>query len=446
MIDEAPSGTPGRRLALALGLMVASGFAGLGYQIIWTQQAAIWLGHEWVAVLAVVAAFFGGLAVGALAFGPRIERSAHPARWYAGCEVIIGGWSVALAFLMAPVGGVLLALTGARPSPAWQWSVAFFGTFLLLLPATAAMGATLPAMERVMRRMRRHGSSIAALYAGNTFGAVVGVLAAAFWLMPAFGLIRTSILCAALNLLCAGVALALFAAPAAVASVADPRAGSTARSLTESIAHSRSTRPHGARTLALLAATGLLGIGYEVLVVRVLSQVAENTVYTFAMLLAVYLVGTALGAAAYQRWQPVGPRPREAGERLIWLLAVACLLGTLTLWGAETLKALVLTALGPGMAAALAAEGALAIAAFLLPTLMMGAVFSDLCTRARAAGSSFGRALGANTIGAAIAPVLVGVLLVPAVGAKTSLLLVAAGYLALTVSRTAPSARGVATA
>ena len=32
----------------------------------------------------------------------------------------------------------------------------------------------------------------------------------------------------------------------------------------------------------MLAATGLLGIGYEVLVVRVLSQVAENTVYTFA--------------------------------------------------------------------------------------------------------------------------------------------------------------------
>src|SRR5439155_26621771 len=44
-----------------------------------------------------------------------------------------------------------------------------------------------------------------------------------------------------------------------------------------------------------LAATGLLGIGYEVLVVRVLAQVAENTVYTFALLLAVYLVGTSIG-------------------------------------------------------------------------------------------------------------------------------------------------------
>jgi spermidine synthase len=166
---------------------VASGFAALGYQIVWTQQATIWMGHESTAVLAVVAAFFGGLAVGALALAPRIDRSERPARWYAACEVAIGMWSVALALLMAPVAKWLLDLTGEQPSALRQWSVAFIGTFLVLLPATAAMGATLPAMERVMARMRRSGPFIAALYAGNTFGAVVGVLATAFWLVPALG-------------------------------------------------------------------------------------------------------------------------------------------------------------------------------------------------------------------------------------------------------------------
>jgi spermidine synthase len=58
--------------------MVASGFAGLGYQIVWTQQCALWLGHESAAVLAVVSAFFGGLAVGALALGPRTDRKDQP--------------------------------------------------------------------------------------------------------------------------------------------------------------------------------------------------------------------------------------------------------------------------------------------------------------------------------------------------------------------------------
>ena len=383
--------------------MVASGFAALGYQIVWTQQAAIWLGHEAAAVLAVVAAFFGGLAAGALALGPRIDRSPNPAHWYAACEAAIGLWSLALALLMASASKGLLDLTGAQPSTAWQWSVAFCGTLLLLLPATAAMGATLPAMERVMARLRREGSPIAALYAGNTFGAVAGVLAAAFWLVPEFGLARTAVLCAALNLACAAAALKLFAGSDEPAP-ARSRAGAV---------------------LFLLGVTGLLGIGYEVLVVRVLSEVAENTVYTFAILLAVYLVGTAAGAAAYTRRS-------DMGDRLLPMLAAACLLGASSLFGAEKLKAIVVEALGPSMAAALAGEAAIAVAAFLLPTFMMGAVFSHLGTSARAAGIGFGRALGVNTLGAAIAPLLFGVLLLPALGAKFALLVVAAGYLALT--------------
>ena len=396
---------------LALGLMIASGFAALGYQIVWTQQSALWLGHETAAVLAVVAAFFGGLAFGALALGPRIDRSTNPARWYAACEAVIGSWSLALALLMIPFSRWLLALTGAQPSAAWQWSVAFCGTFVLLLPATAAMGATLPAMERVMARMRRQGASIAALYAGNTFGAVLGVLAVAFWLVPEFGLWRTAAICAALNLLCAAVMLRL--APAEAVGVTAP------------------AMPVRNGALALLAVTGLLGIGYEVLVVRVLSQVAENTVYTFAMLLAVYLVGTAAGAAAYQRWLAGAREPEVLRDRLLWMLAVACLVGVVGLWGAEAVKAAVLRSLGASLASALAAEVALALAAFLPPALVMGALFSHLSTDARARGIGFGRALGANTLGAAVAPWLFGVWLVPASGPKFALLAVVAGYLAL---------------
>src|SRR5512132_745148 len=109
MVDVTCASQPDEtRRRLALGLMTASGFAALGYQIVWTQQSALWLGHESAAVLAVVAAFFGGLAVGALVLSPRIDRSLAPARWYAGCEAVIGLWSVALAFLMPSATGWLL--------------------------------------------------------------------------------------------------------------------------------------------------------------------------------------------------------------------------------------------------------------------------------------------------------------------------------------------------
>lgn len=400
--------------------MAASGFAGLGYQIVWTQQCALWLGHEAAAMLAVVAAFFGGIAVGASLLGARIERSARPERWYAALELTIAVWSLVLAVLLGPVSDTMLALTGPQPTAAWQWGVAFAGTFLLLLPATAAMGATLPAMNRLLSTVTRDKQAIAALYASNTLGAVLGVLACALWLIPAFGLVRSAAVCALCNVACAGAALLLRPDSRANPLIPSPTAQGSAN-----------------RTLGLLACTGLLGIGYEVLVVRVLSQVTEDTVYTFALLLAVYLLGTAAGAAAYQRWltgrEPARERVRD---RLLCLQSIACLIGTATLWGAEAVRQAAVGPAGDSMVAALIAEAALGLAAFGLPTLVMGALFSHLAIEANARGANLGRVLGVNTAGAMLAPLLVGVLLAPAIGPKGCLLLIAAGYLALALAGT----------
>ncbi|MCE4555173.1 spermidine synthase [Pelomonas cellulosilytica] len=384
--------------AIALALMAASGFAGLGYQIVWTQQFGLVLGHESAAVLAVVAAFFGGLSLGALWLGRRIEASAAPLRWYAGCEALIGIWGAVLMAIMPAASGAALQLIGPDATPLWQWSVAFGASLLLLLPATAAMGATLPAMARLGT------AGVAPLYAANTLGAVAGVLATAFWLIPDLGLTRSAGLCVGLNLGCAALAgMALRSRPM---SPCPP------------------PRPDGA--LWRLAATGLLGIGYEVLAVRVLSQVAEDTVYTFALLLAVYLAGSALGAAAFARWHRL--RDRAA---LLQALAASVLLGMAALWGAEALKQALLTLLPPTLASALAAEALLAMAVFALPTLLMGALFCQLSAEAANAGQPFSRALGVNTLGAMAAAPLFGVVLAPALGPKSALLLVAAGYLLL---------------
>ena len=420
-----------RHMVLACALMAASGFAGLAYQIVWTQQSTSWLGHESAAVLAVVAAFFGGLALGALTLGARIDRSARPARWYAACEIVIGVWSLALVALLEPASSALLALLGPQPSPAWHWFVAFFGTLLLLLPATMAMGVTLPAMERVFATSASRNISISALYSANTAGAVVGVIAAAFWLVPQLGLAHSALACAVLNFACAAVAMRLQTTGDArtPASCTPPSGHAQPRSETGT-----SARQSG-HALPLLAATGLLGIGYEVLVVRALSQVAENTVYTFALLLAVYLIGTALGAAIYARWLAGSQLQDRLRSGLMQMLAATCLLGTLLLAGADDVKSWLLVTLGPSMASALIGEATIAALAFLLPTIVMGALFSHLSTSARDSGISFGHAIGVNTLGAAIAPLLFGVVLLPMIGLKLALILVVRWILVISIAR-----------
>ena len=366
--------------------MVASGFAGLGYQIVWTQQSALWLGHESAAVLAVVAAFFGGLAVGALALGSRIERSATPGALVCGVRGGHRAVELALALLLAPVTQWLLELIGAQPSPAWQWSVAFCGIFLLLLPATAAMGATLPAMERVIAQLRRDGTLASPRCTRATRSARCSACS-----RPRSGWCRSS----AWRALPASVRAAeSVCARGRVAVLLRPR---------RSVAPCARRPPRGRRCSLLLAATGLLGIGYEVLVVRVLSQVAENTVYTFAMLLAVYLVGTALGAAAYQRWLAGHCDGERLRDHLLCALAVACLLGMLELAGAETVKSC-----GAASARRRAwprrwpPKPRLRSLAFLLPTLSWARCSVISARRRCASGISFGRALGVNTLGAAV--------------------------------------------
>ena len=392
--------------------MALSGFAGLGYQIIWTTQFGVWLGHEIVSVLAVVAAFFGGLAIGAQALGRRIGASVHPARWYAGCEALAAVWALVLIPLLPLVNSRLALLTGAQPSLPWQWTIAFLGPFVLLLPATCAMGATLPAIERVTARLRSEGFAIGYLYAANTLGAVAGVLATAFVLAPHLGLTGATLVCAGLNGVCALAALWRFSSAATAAPLPARR------------------RPDS-RLALLLFATGALGIGYELAVVRVLSQVAENTVYTFAVLLAVYLLGSAAGAAFYQRILATRADAARLRERLLAALCLSMLAGMLALWQSAALRDAVANILGASFASAIATEAALALAAFALPTLVMGALFCHLCVEAKAAGWSFGAAIGLNTLGGALAPLLFIVLLLPLLGPKLLLLTIAGGYLLL---------------
>ena len=373
------------------------------------------LGHEIIAVIAVVAAFFSGLALGSWALDRPLSVAKNPGRWYAGLEFVIGLWALILSFVFPWANRLAMALMGIDPCPGRHWAVAFLFPFMLLLPATFAMGGTLPAMERLLSRLHREGRTVGGLYAANTFGAVAGTLATTFWITPSLGFQSTQLILAGVNFICAGVMLL-----------------GTARDLESPlrVVFWGSDRPESLRTHVSLFATGLLGIGYEVLVVRALSQILENTVYSFAGLLSVYLFGTAFGGAIYQAWSPkLGSR--TVTGYLVQGLSLACLAGLGMLLLVERIYAGVLEWIGQGIAGAVGGELCTAALVLLPPTIFMGMIFSHLAQTACGEKGGLGRALSVNTVGAAVAPFLFGVVLLPAIGLKTALVLVALGYLLL---------------
>ncbi|MGD1916554.1 MAG: spermidine synthase [Phycisphaerales bacterium] len=376
---------------------------------------SVGLGHEIPSVFAVVAAFFGGLAIGAILFDKPISRSRTPGRWYAVLEVVIGVWALATIALIPWINTTIHDLVGVAPSPTRQWTVSFLAPFLALLPATAAMGATLPAMDRFVSSLAKQGRTIGGIYAENTLGAAVGVLASTFFIMPALGFRATVITFAVINLLCAA---AILLWPAKHEAQREP--------VLEPI---EDALPTWRLNLTLLVA-GMLGIGYEVLGVRVMAQVLENTVYSYAAALIVYLCFTAIGAALYQKLLSHRPfRPT-----LAWLvlgLSTSCIVGIFVLGDSLMIYNSIAIGSGGGFARALLAEFTIAALVFAVPTLLMGATFSHLAQAARRERGGVGRALCINTPGGALAAICFGVILLPAIGTKWALAIVAIGYLVL---------------
>ncbi|MBX2859203.1 MAG: fused MFS/spermidine synthase [Cellvibrionaceae bacterium] len=394
-----------------------SGLAGLGYQMSWTRMLSVSLGHEFVAVLAVISAFFVGLSLGAFSLNKIIRRTNRPVFWYFLLEVLIGFWALLLVFILPQLNSGLPRLIGTTPQIIWHWCVAFTSTLLILLPSTLAMGATLPAVERMAASLFKRQNSIAGIYSLNTLGAVLGTLVSTYWLLPVFGLNTTLVSFAAINLLIGCFSYFYFKS-------------STAKGALQNRSDPSQSSP---RLLIVLFFTGLLGLGFEVVVVRVLAQVLEGTVFTYAAILAIYLLATAAGAACYQRCIHLRAWRFDARDgHLIMAVSLSCIIGSYLLWFSEASYTWVFSHWGSGLVAALFAEMTTATLVLFLPAFIMGGLFSHLVQKTKAKGG-LGLAFGFNTLGAAFAPLMFGVVLLPALGAKLTLAVICASYLLLLV-------------
>jgi spermidine synthase len=73
----------------------------------------------------VVAAFFGGVALGSWALDRPLSDSRHSDRWYAGLELAIGVWSVVLSIILSWVSRFASGLMGVDPGDLGRWAAAF---------------------------------------------------------------------------------------------------------------------------------------------------------------------------------------------------------------------------------------------------------------------------------------------------------------------------------
>jgi spermidine synthase len=276
-----------KKLAAYYVLFAVSGFCGLIYESIWAKYLKLFLGHAAYAQTVVLVVFIGGMAIGAWLCGRFSDRIRQPLLLYAGAELLVGACAVAFHPLYESATSwaydYLLPAT-CDPTGFCYSSWAFAA--LLILPQSILLGSTFPLMTAGILRAHadQPGRKIALLYFLNSIGAVVGVLASTFLLVPWVGLPGASLMAGIVN-----VALAL-----AVYVIARWKSASRAAPIQPVASHVESMRTP--RLLLWVAAlTGLSSFVYEVVWIRLLSLVLGASTHAFEIMLASFIFGLALG-------------------------------------------------------------------------------------------------------------------------------------------------------
>jgi spermidine synthase len=397
---------PSRRFHPALLMLFAgSGCSALIYEIVWYQLLQLVIGSTAISLGVLLATFMGGLCLGSLLLPRFLSAQRHPLRVYAAVELGIGVCGILALTGMPLVSGIYVAFAAyGLPSVLIRAVV----SAVCLLPPTMLMGASLPAAARWLKTSAEGVSWMGLLYGANTAGAVFGCLLAGFYLLRVFDMATATFVAVGINL---AVALASFLlarlSPHQAAAEASPLDGAGASGYWP--------------VYAAIALSGASALGAEVVWTRLLGLMLGATVYTFSIILAIFLVGLGIGSAVGAIVLRSIARPRVA---MGWCqMALAATVA----WTAWMLSdSLPYWPINPFLSTSLWYTFQLDIVrclwAVLPAALLWGASFplalAAVAPRGGDPGRLVGRVYAANTAGAIVGALAFSMVLIPWIGTR----------------------------
>ena len=269
-----------RWLPALLLLFVGSGCAALIYEVVWFQLLQLSVGSSAVSLGILLGIFMGGMCLGSLLLPRLINPRHHPLKVYAGLELGIGLFGVVVLYAVPVIGEWYTRIAGTGSANVILRALV---ASICLVPPTVLMGATLPAVARWVEATPTGVSWLGYFYAGNLAGAVGGSVLAGFYLLRVYDMPTATFVAVGLNALVSALALA-------IATRVPYAARETTRP--ETLFATGNTR----FVYVSIALSGLTALGSQVVWARVLSLLFGGTVYTFSMILAVFLVGLGIGS------------------------------------------------------------------------------------------------------------------------------------------------------
>jgi spermidine synthase len=426
-----------------LVLFFFSGATGLVYEILWSKYLSLLLGSTVHAQTIVLAAFMGGLALGNRLFGKRADFLARPVSIYGILEIIIGFWGFFFAQLYTGADQAFVALGSGLLGTPWLLLLKILLSALLLLPPTILMGGTLPLLAAWLENRpgvkKSNSANIGLFYAINSLGAVAGAALAGFYLVTNLGL-QVSLQVTALANFAVGVAALIIGKTEEPLPVAKPDTA------LDPLRQSSGRQPAGAASTLneainpdlmlwlrwLVAITGGVSMGLEVLSARSIGMIVGASIQAFAIVLIAFILGISVGSIFVASSQTV---MRRAKGMLYGLIASAGILVALYVLSIEYWVVIYsqvhygLALNHNGYILHQFVVGAISIIVLGLPAGVLGAVLPLAMRLASSegslAGEKVGRLLTWNTLGAVVGVLITGFLLMPVFGLRPAYAIIA---------------------
>jgi spermidine synthase len=407
-LPDTPRYLPGLLL-----LFIGSGCAALIYEVVWFQLLQLVIGSSAISLGVLLGTYMGGMCLGSLLLPRFIRAKIHPLRVYSAIELGIGICAILVLFVLPLMNSVYAAIAGHG----------VFGIVLraviaaiCLLPPTLLMGASLPAVARWVETTPKGVSWLGFFYGGNLAGAVLGCLLAGFYLLRLYDMPTATVVAVSINFAVALISFYLAKkTPYAPVEIVDPddwRDGS------------RETARESSRVVYIaIAISGACALGAEVVWTRLLSLMLGATVYTFSIILAVFLIGLGIGSAVASQTSRYLKRPAAA------LAVCQLLLAGAIAWTAYTLAVSIpYWPVNPTLSTSPWYTFQLDLLrcfwAILPAAILWGASFplalAAAAWRGEDGGKLVGKVYAANTVGAILGAVGFSIVVIPWVGTQNS--------------------------
>ncbi|WP_347455484.1 fused MFS/spermidine synthase [Acinetobacter thermotolerans] len=409
-----------------IGVFIASGFAGLLYEVVYAKSLAVTFGSTSLASFTVLTTYMSGMALGAWIGGYIADKVKSPLICYAAIEACIGVYAVITPFLFQLIQSIYISSVGemAADDVYVTFLRVILGVIVLGVP-TILMGATLPIMFKYLKQLNiQSDAAISRLYSANVIGAALGSFIAGYFFIPAIGRVGATNLAAVFSLM-----IALYTIEQLKKQNSKVQEMHNSLEITNQVIV---PAIYGIGALLILTIGGGVTLGLEVVSIHMLAVVAGNSVYAFALMLAVFLLGLGLGSV-------LGKKVLNYIDRTTLIIIAQCgisisIIVTALLWDkipsyfasfGEMQNYIQL-----GFWAREILRGAVCALAMLPATLFIGANYpaamslaADWLAQGKAKGVGFASAL--NTLGNIIGVLLVGFLLLPLLGSNKVFLLLA---------------------